>query len=79
MIVPPVILIQLLPISLGGWGVREAVLVVALASFGVPAEAALATSVLLGLCFIVISLPGGLIWFADGASGGRVLRREHGR
>ena len=79
MIVPPVILIQLLPISLGGWGVREAVLVVALASFGVPAEAALATSVLLGLCFIVISLPGGLIWFADGASGGRGLRREHAR
>jgi uncharacterized membrane protein YbhN (UPF0104 family) len=65
MIVPPVTLIQLLPISLAGWGVRELVLVVALASFGVPAEAALATSVLLGLCLIVIGLPGGLIWLAD--------------
>jgi hypothetical protein len=46
-------------------GVREAALVVVLASFGVPAEAALATSVLLGLCLIVIGLPGGLIWLAD--------------
>jgi uncharacterized membrane protein YbhN (UPF0104 family) len=65
MIVPPVTLIQLLPISLAGWGVREVVLVAALAPFGVSAESALATSVLLGLCLIVIGLPGGLIWLTD--------------
>jgi uncharacterized membrane protein YbhN (UPF0104 family) len=65
MIVPPVALIQLLPVSLAGWGVREVVLVVALASFGVPAEAALATSMLLGICLIVIGLPGGLIWLVN--------------
>jgi hypothetical protein len=65
MVVPPVTLIQLLPVSLAGWGVREAALVVALGSFGVPAEAALAISVLLGLCSIVVGLPGGLIWLAD--------------
>jgi uncharacterized membrane protein YbhN (UPF0104 family) len=65
MIVPPVSLIQLLPISLAGWGVREVVLVIALASFGVPAEAALATSVLLGLCLVIISVPGGLLWLTD--------------
>jgi hypothetical protein len=65
MIVAPVTLIQLLPISLTGWGVREAVLVVALASFGVPAEAALARSVLLGLCLIASGLPGGLIWLGN--------------
>ena len=65
MIVPPVSLIQLLPVSLAGWGVREVVLVVALASFGIPAEAALATSVLMGLCLVIVGLPGGLIWLAD--------------
>ena len=65
MIVPPVTLIQLVPVSLAGWGVREAALVVALGSFGVPAEAALAISVLVGLCLIVAGLPGGLIWLAD--------------
>jgi uncharacterized membrane protein YbhN (UPF0104 family) len=65
MIVPPIMLIQLLPISFAGWGVREVVLVVALAPFGVPAETALATSVLLGLCLIAIGLPGGLIWLTD--------------
>ena len=65
MIVPPVTLIQLLPVSLAGWGVREVVLVVALAPFGVPPEAALAISVLFGLCLVVIGLPGGLIWLVD--------------
>jgi uncharacterized protein (TIRG00374 family) len=65
MIVPPVTLIQLLPVSLAGWGVREVVLVVALALFGVAAEAALAISVLMGLCLIVIGVPGGLIWLID--------------
>jgi len=65
MVVPPVTLIQLLPISLAGWGVRETVLVIALASFGVPAEAALVASVLLGLCLIVVGLPGGLIWLTN--------------
>jgi glycosyltransferase 2 family protein len=64
-IVPPVSLIQLLPVSLAGWGVREVALVVALTAFGVPAEAALATSVLLGLCLVVLGLPGGLIWLTD--------------
>jgi len=64
MVVPPVTLIQLLPVSLAGWGVRETALVVALGSFGVPAEAALATSIILGLCMILAGLPGGLIWLA---------------
>ncbi len=65
MIVPPVTLIQLLPVSLAGWGVREGVLVVALAAFGVAAETALAISVLMGLCLIAIGVPGGLIWLID--------------
>jgi hypothetical protein len=64
-VVPPVTLIQLVPVSLAGWGVREMALVVALGSFGVPAEVALATSILLGLCAILAGLPGGLIWFTN--------------
>jgi hypothetical protein len=65
MIVPPVSLIQLLPVSLAGWGLREAVLVVALGWFGIPAEEALATSLLFGFCLILVGLPGGVIWLAD--------------
>jgi glycosyltransferase 2 family protein len=61
-IVPPVTLIQLVPVSLAGWGVRELGFVVVLAGFGIPAEAALAASLLLGLCLIAVGLPGGLLW-----------------
>jgi len=61
-IVPPVTLIQLVPVSLAGWGVRELGFVVVLAGFGIPAEAALAASLLVGLCLIIIGLPGGLLW-----------------
>lgn len=64
-IVPPVSLIQLTPVSIAGWGVREAAMVVVLAGFGVPTAAALAISVLMGLALIVLGLPGGLIWLAD--------------
>jgi glycosyltransferase 2 family protein len=61
-IVPPVTLIQLVPVSLAGWGVRELGFVVVLAGFGIPAEAALAASLLVGLCMLVVGLPGGLVW-----------------
>ena len=81
-IVPPVSLIQLVPVSLAGWGVRELGFVVVLAGFGIPAEAALATSVLVGLCQIAVGLPGGLLWLtgwdiarATAAKSGRVAAR----
>ena len=61
-ILPPITLIQLVPISLAGWGVRELGFVVVLAGFGIPADAALAASVLCGLCLIAVGLPGGLVW-----------------
>jgi uncharacterized membrane protein YbhN (UPF0104 family) len=64
-VVPPVTLVQLLPVSLAGWGIREVGLVIVLGGFGVPAEAALAVSVLMGLSLVVLGLPGGLVWLAD--------------
>jgi glycosyltransferase 2 family protein len=64
-VVPPVTLMQLFPVALAGWGVREVGVVVALAGFGVPAEAALAISLLFGLCQLAVGLPGGLIWLSD--------------
>jgi glycosyltransferase 2 family protein len=64
-IVPPITFIQLVPVSLAGWGVRELGFVVVLAGFGIPAEAALAASLLVGLCMVIIGLPGGLLWLTE--------------
>lgn len=57
-------LITVLPISLGGWGLREASMAGLFAIFGAPAEPVLALSLLLGLLPLVVSLPAGLCWWA---------------
>lgn len=62
--VPAVLLISSLPVSLAGWGVREQSMVLALGAMGVAATDALAISVVLGLSWIVIGLPGALVWLA---------------
>jgi len=62
-LVPPVLLISMLPISVAGWGVREGAMVVALNLVGAPAHQSLALSICFGLCLVAISLPGGVLWF----------------
>jgi len=62
---PPVAIFQLLPVSLGGWGVREAALVIFLGALGIPGETALAASLCIGLSQILVGLPGGLIWLSN--------------
>jgi glycosyltransferase 2 family protein len=61
-VVPTVLLISMLPISVGGWGVREGTMVVALHGLGIPPEEALLPSILFGLCAVSATLPGGIFW-----------------
>lgn len=62
---PVVLFLSMLPISIAGWGVREGAMVAALATIDVPSHQSLALSICFGLCLILVSLPGGLIWFAS--------------
>jgi hypothetical protein len=57
---PPVFIVSALPISIGGFGVREASYVVLLDRAGVPATDAALLSVLFGLSFTVATFPGAL-------------------
>ena len=68
LLVPPVILVTVVPISIAGWGVREGAMVVAFGFINVPASAAFAVSVLFGLTLAAASLPGSLIWWLSGYS-----------
>jgi glycosyltransferase 2 family protein len=80
LIMPPVILVQLVPISLAGWGVRETALIVMLAVFRAPTENALAVSLLVGLSQLACALPGGIIWLAGadiGIARGSSLWRKY--
>lgn len=65
-LVPPVLLFSMLPISLAGWGLREGAMVTALGFVGVDAGAALLVSVLFGASFMFGSLPGAVLWIWGG-------------
>ncbi len=54
--------VALVPISIGGWGLRELAVVSVLARHGVAPEQALLFSVSFGLMQVISSLPGGLVW-----------------
>ncbi len=68
LLVPPVILITVVPVSIAGWGVREGAMVVAFGFVQVAPGAAFALSVLFGLTLAVASLPGSLLWWWSGYS-----------
>jgi hypothetical protein len=63
---PPVLLVQVVPISIAGWGVREGAMVAIFALVGVTSEAALAVSILYGLTLMITSLPGAVLWLGSG-------------
>lgn len=63
------ILVALLPISIGGIGVREAAFVILLGLAGVGEEAAFGLSVLIYVLGLVTILPGGLLWARSGWRG----------
>jgi uncharacterized membrane protein YbhN (UPF0104 family) len=47
-VIPPVILISVMPVSMAGWGVRESAMIAALGMLSVPVETALALSLTVG-------------------------------
>ncbi len=55
--VPSALMLSSIPITPGGWGVREGSMVLMLKQFAVPAEVALSISVLFGLFLILAHLP----------------------
>ena len=67
-LIPLVILVTTLPISIAGWGVREVAMVGAFDLVGVAQGSATVLSLLLGVLFVVGSLPGGVLWLRSGAT-----------
>jgi uncharacterized membrane protein YbhN (UPF0104 family) len=64
-----VFLVTIIPISIGGWGVRETAMVAPLGQVGVANADALLCSVLFGLAQVLASLPGlSLLWWEPLAS-----------
>lgn len=55
---PAVLMLQVLPLGIGGLGVREASLVLFLGAIGAPEEQAISLGLLIGLMILICSLPG---------------------
>ncbi len=66
-VIPLVLLSMVIPLSIGGWGIREAAAVSLWPLMGLSAEAAIGTSVLYGLISTLGSVPGALLTLRRGA------------
>jgi uncharacterized membrane protein YbhN (UPF0104 family) len=61
-LVPPVMLITMLPISIAGWGVREATMGLAFGYAGLMTNEGVNISLLLGAVSFIVGAVGGLVW-----------------
>lgn len=69
---PAALLVAMVPVSFGGWGVRELTFIYFLGTAGVSAEAALSLSVAYGLLRIFVGAIGGVTWVLIGEEHFRV-------
>lgn len=58
----PIVLVQMLPISIGGWGTRELMVLSMFSLIGVAPQQALAASVYVGIFNAIAALPGCAAW-----------------
>lgn len=63
-IVPPVILLTLIPISLAGWGVREGAMIGLFTLLGADKSVVLSMSILYGIILVIASLPGLVVYLS---------------
>jgi uncharacterized membrane protein YbhN (UPF0104 family) len=61
-LVPPVMLITMIPVSIAGWGLREASMGLAFGYAGLDPSDGVAVSLLFGAVYFVIGGLGGLVW-----------------
>lgn len=62
LLIPPVMLITMLPISIAGWGVREASMALIFGYAGLATSEGVNVSLLYGAVFFAVGALGGLVW-----------------
>ena len=70
LMVPLCTLIQTVPITFNGWGLREGLFVVYFSQVGLPRDNALAFSLVGASLIVVLSLSGAVVWMSRDASPG---------
>jgi glycosyltransferase 2 family protein len=62
MLTPPIMLITMMPISIAGWGVREATMMVAFGYAGLAQTDGTVVSILFGAVYFIVGALGGVVW-----------------
>lgn len=75
-VVLPVMMVATVPISIGGWGVRENAMVMAFSYAGLANDDGLIVSIVYGLAALAIGAAGGIVWIASGYKWSSVRRAE---
>jgi uncharacterized membrane protein YbhN (UPF0104 family) len=68
-VIPPVMLITMLPISIAGWGVREATMSLAFGYAGLVTNEGVNVSLLFGAVSFIVGAFGGLVWILSPEKG----------
>ena len=77
-LVPPVMLITMLPISIAGWGVREAAMGLAFGYAGLMASEGVNISLLFGAVSFIVGAFGGLVWIFSAEKAAQGRRADRG-
>jgi uncharacterized membrane protein YbhN (UPF0104 family) len=72
MLTPPIMLITMLPISIAGWGVREATMMVAFGYAGLAPTDGTVVSILFGAVYFIVGAMGGLVWIFSAEKGAKM-------
>jgi uncharacterized membrane protein YbhN (UPF0104 family) len=80
LLIPPIMLITMLPISIAGWGVREATMMIAFGFAGLAPIDGTLVSLLFGATSFIVGGIGGLVWILsrEKSSEVRTFEQAHG-
>jgi len=74
MLIPPIMLITMMPISIAGWGVREATMMVAFGYAGLAQTDGTVVSILFGAVYFIVGAVGGLVWIFSAEKTGAPMK-----
>ncbi len=77
MLTPPIMLITMMPISIAGWGLREATMMVAFGYAGLAPTDGTVVSILFGAVYFIVGAIGGLVWIFSAEKGSGHIKVAH--
>jgi len=72
LLTPPIMLITMMPISIAGWGVREATMMVAFGYAGLARADGTVVSILFGTVYSIVGAIGGIVWVLSAEKASRI-------